>query len=194
MRASREVMARRHDEIIAQTAKLLRQRGIVGTSLADLMSAAGLTHGGFYKHFESKEELVAEATTRIFDEIIERFVRRTGENGPKAALKAYVTEYLLLTHIKNPERGCPIPAFGPDVGRQDGLIKEAFTAGMKKTLEHVANGLVGSSAERNERAIELIAILSGAVAMARATADPKLSAAIIESARKRANRLIEAKH
>ena len=73
MRVSREVMAQRHDEIISETSKMLRQRGIVGTSLADLMAAAGLTHGGFYKHFDSKDALVAEATERIFAEINTRF-------------------------------------------------------------------------------------------------------------------------
>jgi TetR/AcrR family transcriptional repressor of nem operon len=186
-------MARRHDEIISQTSKMLRQRGIVGTSLADLMAAVGLTHGGFYKHFDSKDTLVAQATERIFAEINSRFEERSRSQGPKAGLKAYVAEYLMLSHIKNPELGCPIPSFAPDIGREEGGVKGVFTTGLKTTLALIIDGLSGPPAERQDKAIELMALLSGAVAMARATNDQKLSAEIIASVRKRANTLIESR-
>ncbi|HML28405.1 MAG TPA: TetR/AcrR family transcriptional regulator [Hyphomicrobium sp.] len=193
MRASREVMAQRHDEIITQTSKMLRQRGIVGTSLADLMAAVGLTHGGFYKHFDSKGQLVSQATERIFLEINSRFEQRSHSQGPKAGLKAYVDEYLTLSHIKSPELGCPIPSFAADIGREEEGLKRVFTAGLRSTLDLVKDGLSCPVAERQEKAIELLALLSGAVSMARATHDQKLSAEIIASARKRANALIEAR-
>lgn len=193
MRVSREVMAQRHDEIISETSKMLRQRGIVGTSLADLMAAAGLTHGGFYKHFESKDALVAEATERIFAEINARFQERVESQGAKAALIAYVTDYLTLGHIKKPELGCPIAAFGPDVSREQGAVRGVFTNGIKTNLSLIIEGLSGPAAERKEKAVELLALLSGAVAMARATDDEKLSGEIISSARKRANQIIESR-
>lgn len=193
MRASREVMAKRHDEIITETSKMLRQRGIVGTSLADLMAAVGLTHGGFYKHFDSKGQLVSQATERIFLEINSRFEERSQSQGPKAGLKAYVDDYLMLPHIKNPELGCPIPSFAADIGREEDALKRVFTTGLRSTLELIKDGLSCPVAERQEKAIELVALLSGAVSMARATHDQKLSADIIASARKRANALIEAR-
>lgn len=193
MRVSREVMARRHDEIIVQTSKMLRQRGIGGTSLADLMSAVGLTHGGFYKHFESKEALVAEAAARIFDEINARFEARAKSHGAKAALTLYVRDYLTMSHLKNPELGCPMPSFGPDAGREGDTIKAVFTSGTKKTVSMVMDGLSCPQEERRGRAIELLSLLSGAVLMARATDDDKLFNEIIATARKRATKLVEAK-
>lgn len=193
MRVSREVMAQRHDEIISETSKMLRQRGIVGTSLADLMAAAGMTHGGFYKHFESKDALVAEATGRIFAEINARFQERIESQGAKAALIAYVTDYLTLGHVKKPENGCPIAAFGPDVGRERGVVRGVFTEGIKTNLSLIAEGLSCPAADRTEKAVELLSLLSGAVAMARATDDEKLSGEIIASARKRANQIIESR-
>jgi TetR/AcrR family transcriptional regulator, transcriptional repressor for nem operon len=193
MRASREVMAKRHDEIISQTSKMLRQRGIIGTSLADLMAAVGLTHGGFYKHFDSKDTLVAEATQRIFNEINSRFEERSRAQGPKAALKAYVDEYLTLSHIKHPELGCPIPSFAPDISREGPGVKGVFTTGLKTMLALIVEGLSCPPAERQGKAMELMALLSGAVSMARATNDPKLSSEIITAARKRADALIDSR-
>lgn len=193
MRVSREVMAKRHDEIISQTSKMLRQRGIIGTSLADLMAAVGLTHGGFYKHFDSKDTLVAEATERIFAEINSRFEERSRSLGPKAALKTYVDEYLMLSHIKSPELGCPIPSFAPDISREQAGVRGVFTAGLKTTLALVMDGLSCPSAERQGKALELMALLAGAVSMARATNDQKLSSEIIAAARKRASALLESR-
>jgi TetR/AcrR family transcriptional regulator, transcriptional repressor for nem operon len=193
MRASREVMAERHTEIISQTSKLLRLRGILGTSLADLMAAAGLTHGGFYKHFDSKDALVVQATNKIFAEIKNRFEERTRSRGAKAALKAYVTGYLSPSHINNPEEGCPLSSFGSEISREQGAIKHVFTGGVKSILEHVMEGLSCPPAERRQRALELLSLLSGAVSMARALDDHRLSAEIIASARKRADKLIDAR-
>lgn len=193
MRVSREVMALRHEEIISETAKMLRQRGIVGTSLADLMAAAGLTHGGFYKHFDSKESLVSEAAKRIFDDITDRLRERSETAGPKTALKEYVADYLTLLHVKRPELGCPLPSFGADASRETGLVRDVFTGGIKTTLSLVTDGLSCPPAERRERAIELFSVISGAVSLARASNDEKLSAEILASARKRANQIIDAR-
>ncbi len=193
MRVSREVMARRHDEIIVETSKLLRQRGIGGTSLADLMAAVGLTHGGFYKHFESKEALVAEATARIFQEIQARFEEQSKSQGAKAALKQYVRDYLTLAHLRSPELGCPLPSFGPDISREDRKLKSVFTKGAQALLSLMAEGMSCPQSERRGRAIELVSLLSGAVLIARATDDEKLFNEIVTTARKKATKLIEAK-
>lgn len=186
-------MAQRHDEIIDQTSKMLRQRGIQGTSLADLMAAAGLTHGGFYKHFASKETLVAEATGRIFAEYNSRFENRTKTMGPKGALKAYVADYLTQAHVKNPDLGCPIPSYGADAGRETGDIKEVFTSGMQSLLEHIMKGLSCPPPQRRTKAVELLSLLSGAILMARASNDRLLAAEIIETTQQRACKLIDAR-
>lgn len=193
MRVSREVMAQRHDEIIVETAKMLRKRGIVGTSLADLMAAAGLTHGGFYKHFDSKEALVAEATERIFQQINGLLEERSQSIGAKAALKAYVADYLSLAHLRKPEIGCPIASFGADASREQGALRDVFTRGIKTSLALIKDGLSCPPALRQERAIELLSLLSGALSLARAAGDEKLTAEVITSARNRAEQIIDAR-
>lgn len=192
MRASREIMAQRHIEIVWQTAKLLRKRGILGTSLADLMGAAGLTHGGFYKHFDSKDALVVEATNQIFADFQKGFEERARSMGPKAAIKAYIDWYLSPSHVNSPEQGCPIASFGGDVGRERGAVKTAFTDGVKGILEYVMAGLSCPKELRHERALELMSLMSGAVSMARAFNDKKLSADTIVSAHKRATKIVDA--
>ncbi len=191
MRVSRDVMAKRHDQILSQTSKMLRRRGILGTNLADLMSAAGLTHGGFYKHFDSKDVLVAEATARIFDEINQRFEARIEADGVESALRAYVTDYLSTAHIENPELGCPLSSFGPDVSRVEGPVRSVFTDGISRTLDLVMLGFSGPPALRRERAIDLLSALVGAVSMARAVQDEAIHNDILDTARRRANRTIE---
>lgn len=190
MRVSRDVMAKRHDEILTQTAKMLRRRGILGTNLADLMSAAGLTHGGFYKHFDSKDALVAQATACIFDEINQRLEARIESDGVESALTLYVTDYLSTAHIENPDLGCPISSFSPDVSRVEGSVRGVFTDGVSRTLDLIMLGFSGPSAERREKAIELVSGLAGAVAMARAVQDATLHHEILDTARKRANATI----
>lgn len=191
MRVSRDVMAKRHDEILTQTSKMLRRRGILGTNLADLMAAAGLTHGGFYKHFGSKDELVAAATLRIFAEINQRLESRINLDGVERALRAYVTDYLSTAHIDNPELGCPISSFSPDVSRVEGPIRGVFTDGVDRTIDMITLGLSGPLKERRRKAIDLMSGLAGAVSMARAVQDNALHHEILDAARKRAIATIE---
>jgi TetR/AcrR family transcriptional regulator, transcriptional repressor for nem operon len=193
MRLTREAKAEHHEEIVSAASKMLRQRGIDRTSLIDLMEAVGLTHGGFYRHFKSKDDLVAESTFRAFEESVVRFEARGGKMGPKAALQAYVDEYLSETHIKHPEDGCPIAAYGADAARQNDMVRDVFSEGMGRLIDLVSDGLSSPKEERRARAVELLAMLSGAVVMARATNDPKLSRQILASCRRRALRLIDEK-
>jgi len=190
MRVSREAMARHHDEIVAAASKMLRRRGIDGVSVVDLMQAVGLTHGGFYRHFESKDALVAEATTTTFKSMIEMLEARTARMGAKAALAEYVADYLSNRHVESPEIGCPIAAFGADAAREDGPVRGVFASGVSQLLTWIAGGLSGPQAQRRARAAKLLSLMVGAIVTARATGDARLSRGILSSTFQQAERLL----
>jgi TetR/AcrR family transcriptional repressor of nem operon len=193
MRLSRDAKAQHHEEITSAASKMLRERGIERTSLVDLMQAVGRTHGGFYRHFRSKDELVASSATKAFEEVVERFKTRTEMFGPKAALTEYVLEYLSDAHRDDPTLGCMISACGAEASRQGELVREAFTAGITKLIELTAEGLSSPEEKRIERAIELGGLMLGALVMARATNDVELSETILTDAKRRALQIIDQK-
>jgi TetR/AcrR family transcriptional repressor of nem operon len=185
MRLSREAKAQHHEEITSASAKMLRERGIDRTSVADLMQAVGLTHGGFYRHFRSKDELVASSAAKAFAEVVERFEARTKKRGPKAALTDYVLEYLSHAHRDDPTIGCMISACGAEASRQGEVVREAFTVGISKLLDLAEEGLCCPEDKRTERAIELGGLMLGALVMARASTDAILSETILVDAKRR---------
>ena len=191
MRASREVKAQHHDDIVAAASKMLRGRGVDRTSVIELMRVAGLTHGGFYRHFKSKDDLVAQSTRNIFRALIVKFEARSAKDGPKAALAAYVDDYLAGRHVTTPEEGCPVAAFGAEAARESRIVREAFAEGMEQMLSLIAEGMSCPKEQRRARAAELHALLAGAVVMARAAGSAKLSQDIMYAARQRATRMIE---
>jgi TetR/AcrR family transcriptional repressor of nem operon len=191
MRLSRDAKAQHHEEITSAASKMLRERGIERTSLADLMQAVGLTHGGFYRHFKSKDELVASSAAKAFEEVIERFETRTEKFGPKAAITEYVIEYLSDAHRDDPKIGCMISACGAEAARHGEMVREAFTVGISKLLELAAEGLSCPEDKRTERAIELGGLMLGALVMARASTDARLSETILADARRRALQIID---
>lgn len=188
MRVSREVMARHRKDIVAATSKMLRKQGIGGTSVIDLMRAVGLTHGGFYKHFESKDALVSESTQQIYNGIVTSFEARAREVGSREALAEYVERYLSTRHLDHPEAGCPLAAFGVDAARDSRAVRGAFTDGMSQTIALIESGLSGP--KRRERAVELAALLSGAIVSARAAGDKALAQEFLTSARRRAEQIM----
>jgi len=194
MRTSREVKAQHHEEIVATAANMLRRRGVERTSVGDLMRAAGLTHGGFYRHFGSKEELVAESTRAIFRTLIARFRARSEKDGPKAALLAYVDEYLASRHVAAPEEGCAVAAYGAEAACESRAVRQVFADGMEQMLSLTAEGMACPRGQRRARAAELQALLTGAVVMARAAGSSRLSRQMLAAARQRARRMIEQKH
>jgi len=194
MRASRQVKAQHHTEIVATAAEMLRRHGVDRTSVMDLMRAAGLTHGGFYRHFASKDALVAESTRSIFRALIARFQARAEQEGPKAALAAYVDDYLAGRHLDAPQEGCPVAAYGAEAARESPAVREAFAEGMDQMLSMAAEGLSCAKEQRRSRVAELHALMTGAVIMARAAGDVKVSRDILNSARQRARRMIEERH
>jgi TetR/AcrR family transcriptional repressor of nem operon len=184
MRKSREAAAESRRNIVETAAKLLRERGL-GVGLADIMAAAGLTHGGFYRHFASKEALVAEVLQLALDEKAESLVARDGLSA-REALKAYVALYLSGLHVDNPGKGCPIAALGAEAARSDETAR-ALAAGAEKLAANFAADLNGGTAddpiEARRRAVAMLASMVGAVVVARAVGDSPLRAEVLDALR-----------
>jgi TetR/AcrR family transcriptional repressor of nem operon len=171
MRVSREAAAESKSRVIRAASKMIRERGIDAASIADVMQASGMTHGGFYKHFESKSDVVRAAVRFAFDDVVERFDRRKAENGDAAAVAAYVAEYLSREHIAEPGIGCPVAALGADAGRHSDWLSGEFAAGAEELIERVRMATGTSSRDKRSgrsAAIRTLTQLVGAVVIARA--------------------------
>src|SRR3954454_10727243 len=144
MRKSKAAAAETRKRIVAAAAAEFRKNGIVATGLADLMKAAGLTHGGFYKHFESKDQLVAEACADAVQAVIEKM-----EAQP--TINAAVAAYLSTRHRDDPASGCPLAAIGSELSRTDKKTREAATEGFERLVAAPA-GEVGGRGRQASRA------------------------------------------
>jgi TetR/AcrR family transcriptional repressor of nem operon len=185
MRQSREEAARTHARIVEKAAVLFRERGIDGIGLADLMHEAGLTHGGFYKHFESKDGLAAEACAHGLAESARR-MRRRAEKNPADPLAAVIEGFLSAEHVEDAGRGCTVAALGSDMFRCAEPTREAFTKGVAELIAIMAEVQPEESlAARREAAMTNFAAMLGAVVLARGVSDPKLRHELIDSMRRR---------
>lgn len=175
--------------ITQASSRLLRERGIVGTSVADLMGAAGLTHGGFYGHFDSKDELAAEACKAAFAASVDRWKKRVAEaHDPGAARSAIIDAFLSVKSRNTPGQSCPTSTLAGDVAREaaDAPIRAAFATGLEDLLK-ILESLQGSGSPGIDRraASADLALLVGAQVLARATAQSPLSEEILAAARAR---------
>ena len=182
MRASREKFAENRERILDVAAKLFREKGFDGIGLADIMKAAGLTHGGFYKHFGSKDDLEAQATGVALATVAADWSRLI-ERAAARPLSALTDEYLSPLHRDDPGKGCALAALGADVARQGERVRSAFTAGLEPFLQLLSNAIPGrSKAVRRRQAITTMAEMIGALILARAVDDPALSDEILAAA------------
>ena len=179
MRKSREEAAQTRRRIVEAASCEFRKNGIVATGLNELMKAAGLTHGGFYKHFESKDQLVAEACTEAVEALIKKM-----EAHP--TINAAVAAYLSTRHRDGPASGCPLAAIGSELARTDPRTREAATDG----FERLVGVLTGKSETEDARRHALVAVstMIGALTMARVVNDPALSAEILSEVEKSLNK------
>lgn len=169
------------------SARLFREQGFHGISVADLMSAAGLTHGGFYGHFESKDALAAIACTRAFEESTERWRKRIdGAPDRGTALTALIDSYLSARSRNAMGTGCPIAALANDVAREadDKPVHEAFVAGFAAQLALLeALQPAEDAGQRHTDALAQMAMLVGALVLSRATRGHALSNEVLAAAR-----------
>ena len=167
MRMSQAEKDKSHARIVDSASRLLRERGVDGASVSDVMKDAGLTHGGFYKHFANKEALVESALDAAFATFTAML---TGDDPDAAAVFREV--YLSEKHVQNVGRGCPVAAIGQDIARGPGQLKEAFGRGVNQIVDAIAETMDGSPKARKAAALQQFSMLVGAVVIARAS-DPK---------------------
>ena len=180
MRVTREEAAANRERILEVAGALFRERGFDGIGVADIMKRAGLTHGGFYGHFASKDDLAAEITSRVLgrDGWLERLTG-TARPSPGAVVRAYLSR----RHRDDPGRGCLFAALGSDVVRQPRSVRRAFTDGLRLRVEALRRVLPGrSAAARRREALAMLSGLVGALILSRAVDDPKLSDEILDAA------------
>lgn len=179
MKVSRVQAAENHERILDIATKLFREHGINGIGVADLMEAAGLTHGGFYGHFESKEDLVAQACARAITRMRQNWTSVIDQAGGDP-LEALVATYLTPKHRDGAGRGCPMAALGPEIARQSPAVRRAFTDELRPFLEYLSGIVQGSSAAvRRQKALAAYAAMVGALVISRTVDDTALSNEIL---------------
>jgi len=192
-RMSREQTALHREKIIQVAARLFREHGLNGIGVADLMAGAGMTHGGFYGHFESKNALSAQACARSFEQTAEYWNDRIAQrDGGTDTAQAFIQAYLSPEHRANPGSGCVVPALAAEVAREpaDSPVRHAFTSGIGRMIEMLSAMLPAARAarRRREQALMMMAALVGAVAIARATQGNAMSDEILDAVQ---NNLLE---
>lgn len=170
--------------VLKEAAREIRAKGPAGVAVAGIMARAGLTHGGFYAHFASKEALVAAAIEAMFESARRRFDRTAIDADPRAALLAYVDFYLSPQHRDAREHGCPLPALSGDLARLDPISRVRFGEGVAALSGRLAGALRQHGVADPEAAgASMLAEMVGAVALSRAVADPAQADAILRNAR-----------
>ena len=181
MRVSRAKAAASRQRIVDEAARLFRERGFDGIGVAELMSAAGLTHGGFYGHFASKEELMGEACHRAVTTMLAEW-NRTGETAAGNGLQAIAARYLSRAHRNAPGTGCLMAALGPEASRQAKPVQDVVTECLGDVLDLLTRYAPGRTLrQRRRRAIATFASLVGALVIARAVNDAAVSNEVLET-------------
>ena len=174
-----------HERIVDVAARAIRRSGYEGTSVADIMKEAGLTHGGFYAHFASREAMLAEAADRAGADAMAAFARIAATAPRKQALRMIMMAYLSKDHLEDREKGCSVAALGSEMPRQAPEVRRAATSRIKEMIDVVARQLPDwGEPEAHERALVIVSTMVGTLLLARAVDDPKLSDALLESALK----------
>ena len=174
MKVSREQMAENRRRILDAASSLFRDRGFDAVSVAEVMKAAGLTHGGFYGHFSSKDDLVAQTLAHVL----------AADAGGNTEIRAYLEAYLSPRHRDNPAAGCPTAGLAAAIRHQSPMAREAMTEGLRSQIGRIATSLpLADPAGRRQAAIGSWAAMVGAVILARAIDDPALSDEILEQTR-----------
>jgi TetR/AcrR family transcriptional repressor of nem operon len=177
---SQKDKAKNHQRIVDVAARRIRESGTDGPGVAEIMSEAGLTHGGFYKHFDSREDLVAEAVDAAIEQGLDGFRAATAD--AKDPLAAFVDWYLSTGHREDPGTGCPVVALGADVARSNDRLRAAYRGQVERYIADIEN-LLGDDKDARRRAITAVTSMVGAMLIARAVDDEALSDEILREVR-----------
>jgi TetR/AcrR family transcriptional repressor of nem operon len=173
-----------HGKIVKDAARRVRAEGLTGSAVSTVMRDTGLTHGGFYKHFGSKDELLMESLSEAFREMANRLAVVADQSKPGTAWKAIVKAYLSPEHCDHAECGCPLAALAPELARADKTIKAPILGELIKYKSRMLQWMPGRRVADKERAFFLIfSTMIGAVAIARLLPDPEARAKALASAR-----------
>lgn len=184
MRKSKTAAAETRLQIVGIAANEFRLNGITATGIVPLMSKAGLTQGGFYKHFASKDQLVAEACTVALEGLVERFKADSAAGGARGFM-AIVDGYLSAGHREDREQGCPLAAMGSELVRTSEETRQAAAQGFDDLVEVMAQSLSRLGAEgARSQAIFALAAMVGAVTMSRMMSDEAAAATVLNEVKR----------
>ena len=179
---SQDQKIKTHQRIVRTASKRIREKGLEGVAIGDLMKEAGLTVGGFYKHFDSRDDLVLEALRAATGPWEKQFLAAEA-GGPPVTYESLIDAYLNETHRDHPGNGCPMSALACDVARGGKQIRSLLTEWVKSSVELIANLLPQDDSASRSKAILTVSALIGAVELARAVSDQALSDEILEMTR-----------
>lgn len=183
MRMSRHDAAKNRERVLRTASEMFRKDGYDGTGIAALMKASGMTNGAFYKQFDSKEALIAEATAQALTENAAAWTKvlAKAEGDPLAVIAQW---YLSDPHLEHRDRGCTYATLAAEAPRHEGAVRKAFDDGLRRTLEIISGLEETGDAQRDETAaLRYLSRLVGALILARAVEDPDLSRRILEANR-----------
>jgi TetR/AcrR family transcriptional repressor of nem operon len=184
MRYSREHKLETHARIVKRAAVKLREKGAHGIGVADLMKEAGLTHGGFYAHFDSREALVIEAFSHAMDRSTERWRKLAEQTPPEQRVAAIVDSYLTPAHRDDPGRGCAIPTLGAEIARESPKTRKAFAAKLEQMIDALAAQIPDAPRKAaRKQATATIATMMGTLVMARVAGNGEFSDEILAAGR-----------
>jgi TetR/AcrR family transcriptional repressor of nem operon len=184
MRYRPEHKAEVHREIVKDASRRVRAEGLNGVAVAAVMRDTGLTHGGFYKHFENKDELLLESLSDAFRDIGDTLVRTAGQSPPAAAWKAIVKTYLSPEFCDHPERGCPLPALAPELTRVDEKMRRRILPQLVNYKDRMVPFMPGARTADKERAFfAIFSTMIGTIEIARMLPEPAMREKVLSASR-----------
>lgn len=184
MRYSPEHKAEVHQQIVEDAARQVRAEGLTGAGVATIMRRTGLTHGGFYKHFESKEELLTESVAEAFRNFADRLASVAQQSGPETPWRAIIKEYLNVKHCEHVEQGCPLSALAPEMARTDKKMRGEIVAELIKYKDMMTPFMPGGrKADKERNFFVIFSAMTGALQLARIIPDPGAQEKILASTR-----------
>ena len=184
MRYSKEHKQETHARIVKKASVRLREKGAHGIGVADLMKEAGLTHGGFYAHFDSRDALVIEAFAYAMDRSTERWRKMASETPPEKRLEAIVDTYLTSLHRDDPGHGCASTSLGPEIARESPKTRKAFAAKLDEMIEMLAAQISGASPKvARKQAMGTLATMMGTIVLSRIAGAGEFSEEILHAGR-----------
>jgi len=184
MRYDTEHKQRTHEKVVHEAANAIRLHGPDKIGIADLMSKAGLTHGGFYAHFKSKDDLIAEAISFMFEDRLEVFRNCLVGFEPAEGLARYIDFYLSTRHRDRRDKGCPVAALAGDIARMPVVARKRFEVGIQRLTDAFSDILKTMQKPQPDMlAASVVAEMVGAMTIARAVSNADLSERILDNAR-----------